>query len=41
MGQRIHNRIYHFTVCVPASSEDEAKKKAETTFTGCKAVRVI
>lgn len=41
MGQRIHNRIYHFTLCVRAASEDEAMKKAGNTFIGYKAVEVV
>jgi hypothetical protein len=41
MWQRIHNRIYHFGLCVMASSPEEAKKKAETTFTGYKAYSAI
>jgi hypothetical protein len=41
MRQRIHNRIYHFTLTVMASDASEAIKKAETTFTGYKAKAAI
>lgn len=38
MFQEIHGKKYPFSVMVLASEEGEAKKKAETTFTGYKAI---